>query len=141
MSNYATDDRKPQPPRPGSVRRIGLLLRSRWPLRFASSKSLVDVAAVHASHAVCTSRRQLVARAVERSVEHFVVMASESLDALALTHVPQLARAIDRARQTVVTSKVELTAGELARVALQREDALPGTHVPNLGCVIEGASE
>ena len=42
MAEYSTDDRKPQPPRPGSV------LGSRWPLRFASSKSLVAVAAEHA---------------------------------------------------------------------------------------------
>ena len=72
MANYTTDDRTPQPPRPGSVRRIGLLLRNRWPLRFASSTSLVDVAAVHASHAVgrFSGRRFISGHRDKDSKEH-----------------------------------------------------------------------
>ena len=62
---------------------------------------------VDASHTICGRRRQLVARAIETSVEHFVCVASELLNALTIGDVPQSGRAIDRARQAVISSEVK----------------------------------
>jgi len=68
-------------------------------------------------------------------------MAAESLNTLTLSHVPQLACAVNTACQTVVACKVKLTATKLARMAFERMDALTSTHVPNLGCIVKGRGQ
>lgn len=68
-------------------------------------------------------------------------MAAESLNALALSDVPQLARAVNTARETVVASKVELAATQLTRMAFERMDALTRADIPNLGGVVKGRGE
>ena len=73
--------------------------------RARASEDVVD-----ASHAICTRRRKLVARAVKASVEHFVVVPAELLDALSRANIPQARRPVNRPGHAIVTREIELAA-------------------------------
>jgi hypothetical protein len=66
---------------------------------------------INASTPVRARSRQFVTRAVETSVQNFVIVSSKDFDALAGSDIPKSASSIDTASQAVVASEVELTAG------------------------------
>lgn len=93
---------------------------------------------VNTRHTVGARGCQFVASLVETSVENFVVVAAELLDALTGANVPKSRSPIDTSCEAVITCEVELTAGQLRCVTLKSKQTLTSADVPNLGSVIKG---
>lgn len=73
---------------------------------------------IYTRDSVCRGSCELVPGAVEARVEDLIVVPAEGFYALAATHIPEFAGAIDTSRQAVISGKVELPAGELPCVPL-----------------------
>ena len=100
--------------------------------RACASENIVD-----SGHTIRARRSQLVARLIEASVEHFVIVTAELFDALSRTDVPETRRSVNTARQAIVSCEIELAARQLGRVAIQSEKALSCANVPNLRSVVK----
>ena len=76
--------------------------------RAGTSEDIVD-----SGHAICTRCSQLVACLIEASIEHFVVVSAELLNALTSTDIPKTRCTINTACQAIVSSEIELSARQL----------------------------
>lgn len=92
---------------------------------------------INARQTVRACGRKFVSGTVEASVEHFIVMTPENLDALSCADVPEPASPVDATCQAVVACKVKLTTRKLALVSLKREQALPRADIPDFGGVVK----
>ena len=77
--------------------------------RAGASENIVD-----SGHTIRARRSQLVARLIEASVEHLIIVTAELLDALTGTDIPETRCSVNTARQAIISSEIELAARQLS---------------------------
>ena len=88
---------------------------------------------------VSRSRHELAASGIKPNIKNLVVVTSERLDALAGSHVPDLALPIDRTTDTNRTLVVELCARNFSVVASEGVHAASSPHVPDFDGMVKRA--